>query len=155
MWGDCCPPMLQQESYWGAISDSQVLLFTRESGRDDTQQTLLCGWWGSFMALQYYWGLFKREKVLVYLILVVPSPVSTRNYVQITFSIQWQLSVAYVERRKVTVLSSGQLMSRRPEFASCHRPAISFNVFINSNHEFFSANFTCNNYSLALTLIMT
>lgn len=90
-----------------------------------------------YVHLQYYWRLFKREKVLVHLILVVPSPVSTRNYVQITFSIQWQHSVAYVERRKVMVLSSGQLMSRRPEFASCHRPAISFNVFINSNHEFF------------------
>ncbi|KAF0021649.1 hypothetical protein F2P81_026098 [Scophthalmus maximus] len=44
--------MLQQESYRGAFSDSQMLLFTGESGRDDTQQALLRGCKNAFKHYQ-------------------------------------------------------------------------------------------------------
>ncbi len=42
MWGHCSPPMLQQEPHWGAFPDCQVLVFTGKSGRNNTEQTLLC-----------------------------------------------------------------------------------------------------------------
>lgn len=42
MWGNCCPPLLQQEQDWGEIPNCQMLLFPWPSCWNHTGDALMC-----------------------------------------------------------------------------------------------------------------